>query len=314
MCHLFAMSSGAERIEATLWLLDAPDNPRAQNRRPPDGVGLGVFDPAGAPRVTRQAIRSRDDAELARATQRVASSTFVAHVRHASTGRVDDVNTHPFVREGRIFAHNGVIEGLDKLDAELGAHHADVAGDTDSERYFALITREIAARDGDVGAGIIAAATWIAEHLPLYSINMVLSTKRDLWALRYPDTNGLHVLQRAPGGRNQRHLDHASPFSEIRVRSLDLRTRPAVVVESERMDEDPRWRLMASGELLHVGPDLTVTSQVVLSGPPTHPLTLDELRPEAAASQTAAVPEMQIPAGSAEPEYLSLSAAPSDGS
>ncbi|MEX5634139.1 class II glutamine amidotransferase [Parafrankia sp. FMc2] len=296
MCHLFAMSSGPERIEATFWLLDAPDNPRAQTRRPPDGAGFGAFEADGTPRVARQAIHSRADTAFAREGQQVVSSTFVAHVRHASTGRVDDRNTHPFLQEGRIFAHNGVIEGLDKLDAELGEARAGVAGDTDSERYFTLITREIAARDGDVGEGITAAANWIAEHLPLYSINMVLATRHDLWALRYPDTNGLHVLQRAPGGRNQRHLDHASPFSEIRVRSLDLTTRPAVVVESERMDEDPRWRLMASGELLHVGPDLTVTSRVVVAGPPAHPLDLDDLRPEAAASQTIAVPDLQIPA------------------
>ncbi|EFC84082.1 class II glutamine amidotransferase [Parafrankia sp. EUN1f] len=296
MCHLFAMSGGAERIEATFWLLDAPDNPRTQTRRPPDGAGLGVFAEDGTPQVSRQAIRSRADTAFAREAQQVTSTTFVAHVRHASTGRVDDANTHPFLQDGRIFAHNGVVEGLDKLDAELGPARAGVVGNTDSERYFALVTREIAARDGDVGEGITAAVNWIAENLPLYSINMVLATPRELWALRYPDTNGLHVLQRAPGGRNQRHLDHASPFSEIRVRSVDLRTRPAVVVESERMDEDPRWRLMASGELLHVAPDLSVTSRLVLAGPPSHALDLDDLRPEAAASQTAAVPDIQIPA------------------
>lgn len=296
MCHLFAMSSGAQRIEATFWLLDAPDSPRAQTLRPPDGAGFGVFDGDGAPRVVRQAIHSRADTALAREAQHVTSSTFVAHVRHASTGRVDERNTHPFVRDGRIFAHNGVIEGLDKLDAELGTTSSMVLGDTDSERYFALITREIAARDGDVAAGITAAANWIAENLPLYSINMILTTPRDLWALRYPDTNGLHVLQRAPGGRNGRHLDHASPFSEIRVRSLDLTTRAAVVVESERMDEDPRWRVMASGELLHVGPDLEVNSRIVVAGPPAHPLSLDDLRPEAAASQTTAVPDLPISA------------------
>ncbi|OHV40141.1 class II glutamine amidotransferase [Parafrankia soli] len=296
MCHLFAMSSGGERIQATFWLLDAPDSPRAQTRRPPDGAGFGFFDDEGRPEVVRQAIRSRADTAFAREAQQVTSSTFVAHVRHASTGRVDNRNTHPFVQDGRIFAHNGVIEGLGKLDAELGTTCSGVLGDTDSERYFALITREIAARDGDVAAGITAAANWIAENLPLYSINMILASGDDLWALRYPDTNGLHVLQRAPGGRNNRHLDHASPFSEIRVRSVDLTTRPAVVVESERMDEDPRWRLMASGELLHVGPDLKVTSSIVVAGPPAHPLTLDDLRPEAAASQTTAVPDLPVSA------------------
>lgn len=296
MCHLFAMSSGPKRVQATFWLLDAPDSPRAATLRTPDGAGLGTFDAEGAPRVVRQAIRSRLDTALAREPAQVSSTTFVAHVRHASTGRVADHNTHPFTAQGRIFAHNGVIEGLGKLDAELGTAGSPVVGDTDSERYFALITREIEANDGDVGAGIAAAARWIAENLPLYSINMILATDRELWALRYPDTNGLYVLQRGPGGRNGRHLDHASPFSEIRVRSLDLLSEPAVVIESERMDEDPRWRLMASGELLHVGADLSVTSRIVLDGPPTHQLSLDDLRPEAAASQITSVPDLPLSA------------------
>lgn len=296
MCHMFAMSSGATPIEATFWLLDAPDSPRVDTLRPPDGAGLGIFLDGGVPHVQKQAIRSRADTAFTREAQQMISSTFIAHVRHASTGRVDDHNTHPFLRDGRIFAHNGVIEGLGKLDAELGEIGSEVSGETDSERYFALVTREIVARDGDVGAGIEAAVNWIAENLPLYSINMVLATEYDLWALRYPDTNCLHVLERQAGGRYGRHLDHASPFSEIRVRSLDLRERPAVVIESERMDEDPRWRLMSSGELLHVAPDLTVTSRTVLYGPPAHALTLDDLRPEAAASQTTAVPDLPISA------------------
>ena len=65
------------------------------------------------------------------------------------------VNTHPFLQDSRIFAHNGVVEGLDVLDerlAEFGT--ADlVMGQTDSERVFALITASVRAGGGDVGAG-----------------------------------------------------------------------------------------------------------------------------------------------------------------
>jgi hypothetical protein len=74
------------------------------------------------------------------------------------------------------------------------------------------------------------------------------------------------------------------------VRSGDLATAPAVVVASERMDEDPGWRLLGSGELLHVPPDLRVASRAVLDRPPAHPLTLADLDARAAASQAAAQP------------------------
>jgi glutamine amidotransferase len=61
-----------------------------------------------------------------------------------------------------------------------------------------------------------------------------------------------------------------------------------VIIASEEMDEDPGWRALQSGELLHVGPDLNVTITRPLKGPPAHPLTLKDLDPRAAASQAPA--------------------------
>ena len=71
------------------------------------------------------------------------SRTFVAHVRYASNGGLTERNTHPFEQRGRLFAHNGVIGDLPALEHELGDAMSMVRGDTDSERLFALITREI---------------------------------------------------------------------------------------------------------------------------------------------------------------------------
>ena len=73
----------------------------------------------------------------------------------------------------------------------------------------------------------------------------MLVTPDELWALRYPDVHELHVLEREPGGTSgSRHLEHASARGSIRVRSGDLAALPAVVVASERMDEDPGWRAL----------------------------------------------------------------------
>jgi glutamine amidotransferase len=56
------------------------------------------------------------------------------------------------------------------------------------------------------------------------------------------------------------------------------------------MDEDPQWRAMNSGELLHVSPTLDVTTTAILPGPPAHPLTLDQLGARARASQARPAP------------------------
>jgi hypothetical protein len=74
----------------------------------------------------------------------------------------------------------------------------------------------------------------------------------------------------------------------VRVRSGDLASRPAVIIASERMDEDAGWRLLDPGELVHVDPDLKVTSTKALDQPPAHPLTLADLGAKAAASQAPA--------------------------
>ncbi|MER6630751.1 class II glutamine amidotransferase [Streptomyces sp. NPDC000987] len=289
MCRLFGLSSAPRRTHATFWLLDAPDSLSLQSRRDPDGTGLGYFASDGTPHVDKAPMAAYADRAFAEDARRVESATFLAHVRFASTGSLEARNTHPFAQEGRLFAHNGVIEGLDALDDRLGPDRSLVRGDTDSERFFALITRETRAHGGDVRAGIESAARWIAGNLPLFALNLVLITSDRLWALRYPDTHELYVLERPPGGRHgTRHLDHSGTGGRMRVHSADLAGHPSVVVASERMDDNPDWRLLEPGELLHVGAGLRTSRHHVVPHAPAHPLTLDDLRPEAAASQQAA--------------------------
>jgi glutamine amidotransferase len=284
MCRLFGMSAGAQPAKATFWLLDAPDSLAVQSHREPDGTGVGWFDADGRPHVRKQAAAAYEDRAFVREAHELASRTFIAHIRFASTGGLEAKNTHPFEQERRLFAHNGVIEDLPALEAHLGDAMRMVKGDTDSERFFALITRETSARQGDLGAGIAAACSWVSANLPLLAINFVLATADALWALRYPESHDLFVLERAPGTR----LEHASAFGSL-VRSEHAKDRPLVVLASERMDQDPGWRKLEAGELLCVSSTLGLRSQRILEGPPAHQLTLDDLGARARASQ-ASVP------------------------
>jgi predicted glutamine amidotransferase len=274
------MSAGAQRAQATFWLLDAPDSLSKQSHREPDGTGLGWFDAQRRPHVSKQPVAAFADSDFSHEAHELCSTTFIAHIRFASTGALELKNTHPFEQQGRLFAHNGVIEDLQALDAHLGAALSLVQGDTDSERFFALITHEIATHGGDLDAGIACACRWIASNLPLYAINFVLATADGLWAFRYPETHPLYVLDRSPGKR----LEHSSSHG-TRVRSEDGRKQPLVVIASERMDADPGWRLLDSGELLKVSATLELSSSVLLDGPPAKPLTLDDLGARAKASQ-----------------------------
>ena len=119
MCRLFGLHADKRMVTATFWLLDAPDNLVDQSRRNPDGTGLGVFGPAGAPVVDKQPMAAWQDAEFATEAHQLTGTTLIAHVRYSSSAALDLRNTHPFLQDNRIFAHNGVVTGLDVLDARL---------------------------------------------------------------------------------------------------------------------------------------------------------------------------------------------------
>lgn len=283
MCRLFGLHAGSP-VRATFWLLSAPDSLVRQSHREPDGTGIGVFTPAGAPELHKEPIAAWQDREFATQARDLTSPVFVAHVRYASTGGLSVVNTHPFSQDGRLFAHNGAFTGLDRLDRRLDRMGATglVRGDTDSERLFALVTAEIRARNGDVEAGLIAALTWTATHVPVYSLNLILATPQRLWALRYPDTNELWVLQRAKdAGRGALE----ATTSRIRARSAELAGRSATVVASEPMDDDPGWRLLDPGELIRIDADQGLSSSSPLPPSSTYALTVQDLDPTAASSQ-----------------------------
>src|SRR5262249_18111931 len=160
------------------------------------------------------------------------------------------------------------------------------------------ITQQIDAHGGDVGAGIAAAAGWIAARLPVSSLNTVIAAPGELWALRYPAQHALHIIERpagasipaaAAGGRRGAGCARggaagsgaaaggAAAAGGLHVRSATssihapaLQELASVVVASEELDGERGWRMLTSGELVHVRPDLTVESAVVLPDPPAH--------------------------------------------
>ena len=276
MCRLFGLTSGTVPVKATFWLLDAPDSLEAQSHRNADGSGIGFFDPTGVPVLDKQPEPAFSDEEFIREARQAESATFVAHVRWATAGGRAVQNTHPFAMQGRIMAHNGGFGELPRLEEQLGSYAGLVLGDTDSERYFALITQQTEAHGGDVGAGITAAASWIAEHLPLSSLNTIVAAPGEMWALRYPAAHALHILERPAGPSQARKGLHVrSATSSMHAPALD--DTPSVVMASEELDGESGWRMLAPGELVHVGPDLIVHSEVVITQQPAQlvPLPAD---------------------------------------
>jgi glutamine amidotransferase len=284
MCRLFGMTTGGPRVRATFWLLDAPLSLSLQSHRMPDGTGLGWFSLGEEPVRDRAPIAAFKDADFNAEARGVVSHTYISHVRYASTGEVNVHNSHPFVMDDRLFAHNGVVRGLDVLDSWLtDVDRALMQGETDSELVFAYVTAEIR-RHGDTTAGLIAAVRRITAELPVFALNVLLAESGRIWALRYPETHDLWVNWPSLGDPGDaRDLDSDREPGHVKVAS-HREPCAAHVLASERMDDDPGWRLLAPGELLVV--DGSKAHSLFPFDPPAHPLTVADLSPAESTSQT----------------------------
>jgi glutamine amidotransferase len=105
------------------------------------------------------------------------------------------------------------------------------------------------------------------------SLDLVLTTPTDVWAFRYPLENGLFILSPGPGELATAGLPACG--THLAATAGELAARTAVVIASERMDADPGRRLLASGELLRIDSDFSVT-QARSSSPES---ARDDLRP-----------------------------------
>lgn len=275
MCRLFAMTGGPKPVGATFWLLDADDSLVHQAEANADGTGLGWFDEEGHPFIDKLPIAGNVDAAFANDARRVRAKTIVAHVRYATSTPRTIANTHPFLQEGRMFGHNGVVGDLDKIDERIHSDLWRIRGEADSERFFTVITHAIEQAGGDVRAGIVDAVNWLADEITLYSLNFVLTTQTDVWAFRYPDKNTLYYLDR----RWAKESPTGHPFAKtqetrgIGVSAPDTADQATVIIASEPLNGD-HWKEIASGELIHVSEDLTVTRERIVDHEPRHMMVL----------------------------------------
>jgi glutamine amidotransferase len=270
MCRLFGLHAGSHDVEADFWLLEAPTSLAAQSEVNADGFGIAALSAEAALLLIRNPVQAAGDRIYRGVARHAEACQFLVHLRYADTGGVSLQNTHPFLQDGRVFAHNGVVGDLERLERRLGEHLAMVSGETDSERVFALITLCIRQAGGDVRAGITAAVRGLAEGYELYSINFLLGEVGHLWAFRYPQHNPLLVLEHA----GNRALVERDAHGTLSMRADPRGDQRMVVIASEPMDDDPGWEEVGVGELIHVGPELELDRQTLLTEPPRRPMVL----------------------------------------
>jgi glutamine amidotransferase len=212
MCRLFGQHAHPE-LDACAPLFGAENALRFQSHRHPHGWGIGWY-VDGAPHVRRGILPAHADEAFVQAGREVCSAVVVAHVREASVGPVRHENTHPFVFDRWLFAHNGTVARWRDDPGVRGAIEAEIdpdlrrelRGDTDSERCFYLFLTRLRARAGLAAAtvedvrralaettrAVLAVADAVPSPKPT-SLNFVASDGRVLAACRHGRT--LHLTR-----------------------------------------------------------------------------------------------------------------------
>jgi predicted glutamine amidotransferase len=225
MCRLFGMLA-SEPAVARFWLLSAPDSVLDQSYRNADGTGLAYYT-GNRVVVDKQPIAAYRDREFATEARQVRSHLFVAHVRRATQGRSCLENTQPFAHGSLVFAHNGNIEGFENLSDALSPFY----GDTDSERYFALLRHHIR-EASDTPTGIRKTTGWISDNCTYTSLNFLLADGNLLYALRLPGTEELYV-------RRLETEEELRSLSSYGTRAESSYCQGAILFASEKVDPTP---------------------------------------------------------------------------
>jgi glutamine amidotransferase len=214
-----------------------------QSYRHPDGTGLAHY-VGHRPILEKHPIAAHRDRKFVTEARQVRSHLFVAHVRHATQGRPCLHNTQPFTDNSLVFAHNGNIYGLENLPLSLGPFD----GDTDSERYFALLCHHIREAP-DMLSAIRKAIRQILENCTYTSLNFILSDGDYIYAFRLPETEDLYV-RRLAIEEDFRGLSSYGTRMECSERCR------AILFASEEIDLATSWSKLEPGTIAVARPDL----------------------------------------------------------
>lgn len=102
---------------------------------------------------------------------------LIAHVRRASRGDVSLKNTHPFISEGLVLAHNGTVDGLDTGTTRKPK------GDTDSERLLMLLADKLD-ETGDLESALRLLIRKDIRTKAVHTAMLLVSDGRKLYAYR----------------------------------------------------------------------------------------------------------------------------------
>lgn len=199
MCELFGFSSSGEGCAA-----ESLERFADHSDRNPHGWGIAYYGNSGAI-LKKKAVEARKSAEYFDAVKNVRSNIIITHIRHASCGKINELNCHPFKQSflGKdwVFAHNGHFDGV--------ARHPRTEGETDSESVFNVLLDNIKEhRSLDNGVtyhGIVRGITSLFNDYEFgrqVGLNFVMSDGKVMYAFNHHTEKPMYFSRTSEPGKS----------------------------------------------------------------------------------------------------------------
>jgi predicted glutamine amidotransferase len=243
MCRIFAV-----RAATPVSVRPAFDGLRKLAAEHKDGWGVAHFSESesGSQKRIETSIISAESCSRFDALGDLTTQAMLVHIRLASVGTVHERNNHPFTAGPWVFMHNGTLKNFDRararFEAELDpAFRAELKGETDSERCFALFRTYLKDRtDSEDVAAALTRVFRTAERL----CDDELPGKRS--AMNFLVSDGVRV------------------FATRRDRTLFTLSRPDLAaIASAELLPDERWSVVPDDTLVIIDEKLQVTSRPI---------------------------------------------------
>jgi predicted glutamine amidotransferase len=225
-----------------------------------DGWGMAWY--AGSkPAAWKSAARAGSQPDYDKLAWQPLGDLGLVHLRWATPGlAVSEANTHPFRYGTYTFAHNGAIYPQDRLGEMLPPEwERQLAGSTDSERYFLHLMWRLAERDGDMVAALADTTAGISRRYTASSLNAILLAPDALYAISFHDRSMVPADELRELGRADRP-DEVAAYFDLAYRV----TGDAVLVASSGWPM-PGWTPLPSGHVLVTDRRTLATSVVPIA-------------------------------------------------
>jgi len=267
MCRLFGFRS-AVPSRAHRSLVEAENALADQATKHPHGWGIGYFVGRDA-YILKSADAAHTSDRFRLASSRLRSHTFVVHVRRATVGGTDYLNSHPF-RYGRwVFAHNGTVFSFDRLREWMCSQIPEerrqlILGTTDSEHVFHYLLSALEGIGVDPHGHEPLEDVEAAARVLRDAVNAIFQKSVEVDAEDHPIvnfilTNGdVFFAQRA--GKElylATQKFSCADFSTCTAEKVCMEAvRPGdknvnhLIVSSERIGDEDRWESLEQGQMV----------------------------------------------------------------